>query len=51
MEELIRMEGITKWYRRGETLVKALDGVDFSARAGEFIAIVGASGSGKTTNM
>ena len=51
MEELIRMEGITKWYRRGETLVKALDGVDFSARAGEFIAIVGASGSGKSTMM
>jgi putative ABC transport system ATP-binding protein len=51
MEELIRMKGITKWYSRGENLIKALDGIDFSVRAGSFTAIIGASGSGKSTLM
>lgn len=51
MEELIRMKSITKWYRRGENLIKALDGIDFSVRAGSFTAIIGASGSGKSTLM
>ncbi len=51
MKELIRMEGITKWYNRGESLVKALDGIDFTVQAGSFTAIVGASGSGKSTLM
>ena len=51
MKELIRMEGITKWYNRGESLIKALDGIDFTVQAGSFTAIVGASGSGKSTLM
>lgn len=51
MEELIRMKGITKWYSRGENLIKALDGIDFSVWAGSFTAIIGASGSGKSTLM
>ena len=51
MKELIRMEGITKWYNRGESLIKALDGIDFTVQAGTFTAIVGASGSGKSTLM
>ena len=51
MKELIRMEGITKWYNKGESLIKALDGIDFTVQAGSFTAIVGASGSGKSTLM
>ncbi|MGI5895446.1 MAG: ABC transporter ATP-binding protein [Oscillospiraceae bacterium] len=51
MEQLIQMKAVSKWYRRGENVVKALDGVDFSVRKGEFVAIIGASGSGKSTLM
>ena len=43
--EILRVENISKVYGKGPTQVKALDGVSFSVRKGEFIAIVGASGS------
>ncbi|HZT42930.1 MAG TPA: ABC transporter ATP-binding protein [Chthonomonadaceae bacterium] len=46
---LISAEGLTKVYRRGNELVRALDGVSFDLQAGEFAAIVGPSGAGKTT--
>jgi putative ABC transport system ATP-binding protein len=48
-ETLLRTQSLTKTYVMGETRVIALDGVDFSARAGEFIVILGPSGSGKST--
>jgi len=46
---LVRMEGVTKVYRRGAAEVRALDGVDFEVRRGEWVAVTGPSGSGKST--
>jgi putative ABC transport system ATP-binding protein len=48
---IIRLEAITKVYGVGETQVRALDGVDLSVESGEYCAIMGASGSGKSTMM
>jgi putative ABC transport system ATP-binding protein len=46
---MIEARGLVKSYHDGEREVRPLDGVDFSCRRGEFILIVGRSGSGKTT--
>jgi putative ABC transport system ATP-binding protein len=51
MTELIRVENLVKTYYLGEVQVPALKGVDLIIRSGEFIAIMGASGSGKSTFM
>jgi len=40
---------LKKYYGRGDTTVRALDGVDLSVENAEFVAIVGTSGSGKST--
>ena len=45
----ISVENLTKIYGKGDTEVKALDGVTTSFENGEFCAVIGASGSGKTT--
>ena len=46
---MIEIKSLTKYYGRGESRFKALDGVSISIKNGEFIVILGASGSGKST--
>jgi putative ABC transport system ATP-binding protein len=51
MSEIIRLEGVRKIYGVGDLVVNALNGVDLKVDAGEYCAIMGASGSGKSTMM
>ena len=46
---MIEIKDLTKFYGKGESRFKALDGVSVSIEDGEFIVILGASGSGKST--
>lgn len=48
---MIKMENIKKSYHMGETTFEALKGISFTVAKGELLAIVGQSGSGKTTTM
>ncbi|MGO8687257.1 MAG: ABC transporter ATP-binding protein [Candidatus Dormibacteria bacterium] len=47
----LRLEGLTKHYGRATQVVKALEGVSLEIEQGEFVAVVGRSGSGKTTML
>ena len=47
--EVLRTEGLRKYYNQNRIPVKAVDGIDISVSLGEFVAIVGTSGSGKST--
>src|SRR5438552_10047123 len=49
--EVIRVEDIHKYYDLGETRVHALRGVSVTIERGEFVAVMGASGGGKSTFM
>ncbi len=49
MEPQYKVTGLSKFFQRGPTTVRALDGVDIEIGAGEFVALEGPSGSGKTT--
>ena len=48
---LFKLNNIRKEYKLGDTLVKALDGINLEISTGEFICILGKSGSGKSTLM
>src|SRR6266446_5399694 len=47
----VRLVELTKYYKRGSETIKALDGVTMDIEKGEFVAVVGRSGSGKTTML
>ena len=51
IELLIELKNVTKYYEMGETIVKALDGIDIKIENGDFVAIMRPSGSGKSTAM
>jgi putative ABC transport system ATP-binding protein len=46
---VLEVRDVTKHYRMGTEVVRALDGVSLAIRRGEYVAIMGASGSGKST--
>jgi len=50
-EPLISLRGITKRFGEGEAAFQALKGIDLDIAPGDFVAIMGASGSGKSTTM
>lgn len=45
----IEIDNLSRHYKRGDSIVKALDGISIHINRGEFTGIVGASGSGKST--
>ncbi len=49
MSEAIRVEGLTKHFGKGDSLVDVLDGASFTVDKGELVALVAPSGAGKTT--
>ncbi|MEG1886827.1 MAG: ABC transporter ATP-binding protein, partial [Oscillospiraceae bacterium] len=43
--EILRVENLCKTYGKGDNMVKALDNISFSVEKGDFVAIIGPSGS------
>ena len=50
MDTIIRMEHVSKSYQLGLKSIQALKDLDFTAERGEFVAVMGRSGSGKFRN-
>ncbi len=50
-KEIISLQEVTKHYEMGDTVVKAIDGINITIDKGDFVAIMGPSGSGKSTAM
>jgi len=50
-EEILKLENISRFYKVGTETVKALNSVSMSINKNEFVALMGASGSGKSTMM
>ncbi|MEE0420011.1 MAG: ABC transporter ATP-binding protein [Lachnospiraceae bacterium] len=48
-ENFVELKGVSKVYRMGEVEIRAVDGIEFSIRKGEYVVVVGPSGAGKTT--
>lgn len=48
-KNLIEFKNVTKIYHVGEVDIKAIEGVSFEIKEGEFVVVLGASGAGKTT--
>ena len=51
MSALIEFDSVCKYYQMGDTVVKAADHISMKIEKGEFVAVVGQSGSGKSTCM
>jgi putative ABC transport system ATP-binding protein len=51
METIMKLEDVWKIYTMGEVEVPALRGINVDIKKGDFVAIIGASGSGKSTMM
>lgn len=49
--EILKVSGLTKTYGKGENSVEALKDANLSINEGEFVAVIGASGSGKSTML
>jgi ABC-type lipoprotein export system ATPase subunit len=46
---VVRLEGVSKVYQRGASIIRAVQGVSLEVAKGEFLAVIGPSGSGKST--
>jgi putative ABC transport system ATP-binding protein len=47
----IELRELTKHYKQADTIVKAVDGINLAIESGDFVSLVGRSGSGKTTTL